>query len=285
MMSFMIVQRTLHQQIKFCRRVSEPISFLSGLTAQTCSAIPGATRTTGIRSGFYLQHQSRHLSSSLGKNASSGSGSKAYIAMKQKKAQQIREKFVKVGIPLIIFVVGGSYFLSVFMSTHMEIKDRNNNSKSERNFNLEEEHKLLMKKLDIDNFSLSRIPRPDDDALPNGNSKKSDSNEARKKQRFKEEEMNILADNLQPAIKMNKVNGTSSGAASSSSSSSAGRGKGSGNVGTSTTTTTTTTTSTPRRTGTGMRTNAPTTSQASQPSPPATLDSTTVTTPTKGWLW
>ena len=35
-------------------------------------------------------------------------------------------------------------------------------SKSERKFSLEEEHKKLLEKLDIDNFSLSRIPRPDD---------------------------------------------------------------------------------------------------------------------------
>ena len=41
----------------------------------------------------------------------------------------------------------------------MEIKDKRQSSTSVRKFDLEEEHRLLMKKLDIDNFSLSRIPR------------------------------------------------------------------------------------------------------------------------------
>jgi hypothetical protein len=48
------------------------------------------------------------------------------------------------------------------MQTHYELKDKNNNSKSTRKFDLEEEHNKLIKSLDIDNYSLSRIPRAED---------------------------------------------------------------------------------------------------------------------------
>ena len=68
------------------------------------------------------------------------------------------------GAPLVLLLLGGSYFLGEFVSTQMEVKDKNNQSKgSTRKFDLEEEHKVLMKKLDIDNFTLSRIPRPEED--------------------------------------------------------------------------------------------------------------------------
>jgi len=68
------------------------------------------------------------------------------------------------GLPLLLLIVGGSYFLSVFMSTHMEMKDKQNKSTSVRKFDLEKEHKELLSKLDIENFSLSRIPRPVDES-------------------------------------------------------------------------------------------------------------------------
>ena len=45
----------------------------------------------------------------------------------------------------------------------MELKDRNNKSTPTRKFNLDEEHRKLVGKLDIDNFNLSRIPRPEDE--------------------------------------------------------------------------------------------------------------------------
>lgn len=45
----------------------------------------------------------------------------------------------------------------------MEIKDKRTTSVSTRKFDIDEEHRKLMKKLDIDNFSLSRIPRPETD--------------------------------------------------------------------------------------------------------------------------
>ena len=54
--------------------------------------------------------------------------------------------------------------LATFMQTHMEMKDRKEQSTTVRKFDIEEEHRKLMKQLDIDNFSLSRIPRPEEEA-------------------------------------------------------------------------------------------------------------------------
>ena len=68
----------------------------------------------------------------------------------------------KTGLPLILFVCGGSYALSNFTQTHVEMKDKLIQSSSTRKFDLEEEHKRLMQKLDIENYTLSRVPRPED---------------------------------------------------------------------------------------------------------------------------
>lgn len=74
-----------------------------------------------------------------------------------------RQKLLNVGVPLILFMFGGTYFLSVFMDTKMEMKDRQmGNSTSIQKFDLEEEHKALMAQLATKDFSLSRIPRPED---------------------------------------------------------------------------------------------------------------------------
>ena len=43
----------------------------------------------------------------------------------------------------------------------MELKDKQNKSISTRKFDLEEENKKLLEKLNINDFKLSRIPRPD----------------------------------------------------------------------------------------------------------------------------
>jgi hypothetical protein len=69
------------------------------------------------------------------------------------------QQMVRVGLPLMTFMVGGCYVLSTFVETQVEMKDKKNASKSTRKFDLEEEHLMLSKKLDIDNFTLSRIPR------------------------------------------------------------------------------------------------------------------------------
>ena len=63
----------------------------------------------------------------------------------------------------MILCVAGMYLLSQFLETRNEIEDKRGiKSISTRQFNLDEEHKKMMKELgDIDNFTLSRIPRPD----------------------------------------------------------------------------------------------------------------------------
>jgi hypothetical protein len=48
------------------------------------------------------------------------------------------------------------------METHYEVKDKRNKSMSTRKFNLDEEHTKMMKSLHIEDYKLSRIPRPDD---------------------------------------------------------------------------------------------------------------------------
>ncbi len=82
------------------------------------------------------------------------------------KKEQERRKLIYVGVPLLLFMIGGTYFLSVFTNARIEIKDqqqgKGKNSQTIRNFDLEEEHKNLMSKLNLDDFSLSRIPRPED---------------------------------------------------------------------------------------------------------------------------
>lgn len=70
---------------------------------------------------------------------------------------------IYVGVPLLLFMIGGTCFLQMFMDAKLEVRDRQQGqSVTVRKFDLEEEHKLLMSKLDLDDFSLSRIPRPED---------------------------------------------------------------------------------------------------------------------------
>ena len=71
---------------------------------------------------------------------------------------------IKVGVPLLGFMLGGVYVLSTFMQTHVEMKDKKVSSQSQRKFDLDQEREQLLKKLDVDNsYKLSKIPRPDDE--------------------------------------------------------------------------------------------------------------------------
>jgi hypothetical protein len=90
------------------------------------------------------------------------------------------QTFMKVGFPMLAFTIGGFAMLNVFMQTSIEVKDKNITSTSLRIHQLEgeafslklqinshfspnsEENKNLLGRLDIDNYSLSRIPRPDE---------------------------------------------------------------------------------------------------------------------------
>jgi len=55
-----------------------------------------------------------------------------------------------------------------FTQTLVEMKDKRVSSVSVRKFDLEEEHKKMMKSLesDLNDFKLSRIPRPEDKDEP-----------------------------------------------------------------------------------------------------------------------
>ena len=66
------------------------------------------------------------------------------------------------GAPMVIFIVGGSVALGNFMQTHFDLKDKAKNSTTTRKFDLEEEHSRMMKQLNVQDFSLSRIPRPEE---------------------------------------------------------------------------------------------------------------------------
>ncbi|CAK4068391.1 unnamed protein product [Aphanomyces euteiches] len=71
--------------------------------------------------------------------------------------------FVKVGLPFVIFVVGGFSILNQFLGGKMEKKDVLVKSQSERAFNLDEEHRKMMEKLKTDDFVIKRIPNPGED--------------------------------------------------------------------------------------------------------------------------
>ena len=60
--------------------------------------------------------------------------------------------------PLVFLVVGDASGMSVFMQTHVSFKDCRGATTSAREFTLEEDHKM-MKQLDNENYSLSRILR------------------------------------------------------------------------------------------------------------------------------
>mmetsp|Transcript_20438 Transcript_20438/g.18572 ORF Transcript_20438/g.18572 Transcript_20438/m.18572 type:complete len:108 (-) Transcript_20438:51-374(-) len=72
---------------------------------------------------------------------------------------------IQAGIPLVTFLVGGSYFLSNFVETGLIVNDQTQGkSISTRKFNIEEEHRKIMNNLNIDEFTLSRIPRPEENS-------------------------------------------------------------------------------------------------------------------------
>lgn len=74
--------------------------------------------------------------------------------------------FLTAGVPLLLLMISGSLLISFFLESQVEIQGKTKRSTSTRQFNLEEEHKKLLKNLDIENYSLSRIPRPEDGEEP-----------------------------------------------------------------------------------------------------------------------
>ncbi|EQC28376.1 hypothetical protein SDRG_13923 [Saprolegnia diclina VS20] len=71
--------------------------------------------------------------------------------------------FARVGLPFVIFVVGGFAGLQNFVGGKFERRDMMVKSQSERAFNLDEEHRKIMHKLKTDDFEIKRIPNPGED--------------------------------------------------------------------------------------------------------------------------
>ena len=112
---------------------------------------------------FRIVQHSRAVKCGLAGSSCKRFATDAPKSRQQLKRENERKKLVYVGAPLILFMLGGTYFLSVFLDTKMELKDRQmGNSTTIKKFDLDEEHKVLMKKLASKDFSLSRIPRPED---------------------------------------------------------------------------------------------------------------------------
>jgi hypothetical protein len=80
------------------------------------------------------------------------------------EAKQRKKSLAYVGIPFVLFLVGGLFFLTEFVQTQVEVKDKrvSGSSKSQRLAELEEEHRIMMQKIDLDNYTLSRIPRAEE---------------------------------------------------------------------------------------------------------------------------
>ena len=66
------------------------------------------------------------------------------------------------GLPLIVFMVGGTGVLATFVQGQTEAKDHNMQYKSvsKKQHTLEEEHKKVMAKMDIDDYVMVPVPKP-----------------------------------------------------------------------------------------------------------------------------
>mmetsp|Transcript_6980 Transcript_6980/g.10523 ORF Transcript_6980/g.10523 Transcript_6980/m.10523 type:complete len:81 (+) Transcript_6980:55-297(+) len=71
--------------------------------------------------------------------------------------------FFKFGIPLVAFIVGGSFFLGKFVEGQVEKRDKRVRSRTVKQFDLEEEHKRAMAALaDNESYEMKRIARPEE---------------------------------------------------------------------------------------------------------------------------
>ncbi|KAE9025877.1 hypothetical protein PR003_g9120 [Phytophthora rubi] len=80
-----------------------------------------------------------------------------------KKHNKKKNHFATAGLPLVLFIVGGYVALTQFVGGKYEARDHLVQSHSERVFNLEEEHKKMSKKLQLDDFELKPVPKPKED--------------------------------------------------------------------------------------------------------------------------
>ncbi|CAM9397687.1 unnamed protein product [Phaeothamnion confervicola] len=78
--------------------------------------------------------------------------------------------FLKAGLPLVAFLVGGSLMLSTFVGGGVEARDRQRQARSvsARQFDIEEEHKKIMAQMDLGDLKIVRVPRPNEGSNPAG---------------------------------------------------------------------------------------------------------------------
>ncbi|XP_062502315.1 cytochrome c oxidase assembly protein COX16 homolog, mitochondrial-like [Corticium candelabrum] len=83
-----------------------------------------------------------------------------------------RSKFLKIGFPFLLFVVGGSFGLAEFAAVGVDRKDEKTRTltseevrqlQTGKQTTLEELHQELQKKLDINEWENVRVPRPWDE--------------------------------------------------------------------------------------------------------------------------
>ena len=82
----------------------------------------------------------------------------------------MKSRFLKHGLPMIVFVIAASYGLVVFTSIRIKKRDEKNKlltaeemlsfQKKVKKVIVEEEYESIRKKLDIDNWENKRGPRP-----------------------------------------------------------------------------------------------------------------------------
>lgn len=76
----------------------------------------------------------------------------------------LRHPFVRAGMPFLLFMGGGFWALQRFVEGKRELEDlsRGKRTLTTRQYDLEEDWKKTMKKLNTD-FQLVEIPRPKDE--------------------------------------------------------------------------------------------------------------------------
>jgi hypothetical protein len=75
----------------------------------------------------------------------------------------IRAPFVRVGLPLLGFMVLGTLGLTEFMRGKMDTQDSMQTNKSQREYDAESEYKAMMRKLqpEMKNWDNKPVPRDD----------------------------------------------------------------------------------------------------------------------------
>eukprot|EP00511_Aplanochytrium_stocchinoi_P007552 CAMPEP_0204845694 /NCGR_PEP_ID=MMETSP1347-20130617/1379_1 /ASSEMBLY_ACC=CAM_ASM_000690 /TAXON_ID=215587 /ORGANISM="Aplanochytrium stocchinoi, Strain GSBS06" /LENGTH=86 /DNA_ID=CAMNT_0051985891 /DNA_START=15 /DNA_END=275 /DNA_ORIENTATION=- len=76
-----------------------------------------------------------------------------------------RNPFMRSGLPVLIFCVAGSFGLGQLVQGKKDIEDLKSGKRSltTREFDLEEDYKRTLNKLNVDEYEVIRIKRPEDE--------------------------------------------------------------------------------------------------------------------------